>query len=419
MRKFWTVLGHTYMSRIRTKSFIILTIVVAVLLIGVSNLNQIINLFDSNSAEKIAVLDQSGQFFTPLNRQVKKTTDDLKLIHYKKSEKQAAKSVKSGDFEGYLILAKTPSGLPKATYKSEKIAEEKISGKLKDALQQVKINVATQKLGLNQQQIAKIYTPVSFDKVALDKGAKSEKELMQARIIVYILVFLMFFSVMMYGVMIAMEVATEKSSRVMEILISSVSPVKQMFGKIIGVTLVGLTQFAFLAAVGYVSFRIFGSGFGSGTGFLSYLSFDALPPLMFVYALVFFILGFFLFATLLAMLGSLVSRVEEAQQTLMPVTMVLLAGFYIAMYGLADPNASLITVTSFIPFFAPMIMLLRIGLLSVPFWQIGLSVMILIATTIVFVIIGAQVYRGGVLMYGKSSWKNIRHALALSKAERS
>lgn len=419
MRKFWTVLAHTYISKLKTKSFIILTIIVAILLIGVSNLNQIIDLFNKNSADKIAVLDQSGKFFKPLNQQIKKTTDNLKLIDYKKSEKQAAKSVKNGDLTGYLLLTQNPSGLPKATYKANKITEEKISSQLKGALQQVKIATATQNLGLNQQEIARVYSPVSFDKVALEKGAKSEKELTQARIIVYILVFLMFFSVMMYGVMIAMEVATEKSSRVMEILISSVSPVKQMFGKIIGVALVGLTQFAFLAIIGYLSFRLFGSGFGSGSGLLSYLSFDALPPLLFVYAVILFILGFFLFATLLAMLGSLVSRVEEAQQTMMPVTMVLAAGFYIAMFGLASPESPFITVTSFIPFFAPMIMLLRIGMLSVPFWEIALSIALLIATTVVFVIIGARVYRGGVLMYGKSSWKNIRQALALSKEERS
>lgn len=419
MNKFWTVLFHTYLSKLKSKQFIITSIIAAILLVGVSNIDNIINMFSKDHAEKVAVLDDSGELYDPLAKQVGQTAEDIKLVDYTKSQEQAKKDVRNGDLAGYLLLSTDDNGLPEGTYKADKIAEQGIIEPLQQSLQQVKVAVATQNLGLNAKQVAKVYTPVSFDKVALEKSAKSETELNQARLIVYGIVLLMFFSVMMYGMMIAMEVATEKSSRVMEILISSVSPVKQMFGKIFGVALLGMTQFAFLFAVGLFSFLTFTSDSGMGGEILDFLSFDVLSPSIIVYAVIFFVLGFLLYATLLAMLGSLINRVEEANQMMMPVIFIILGGFYIAMFGMMQPDTSFITVTSFIPFFSPMIMMLRVGMLSVPFWQIALSLAILIATILFFVMVGARIYRGGVLMYGKSSsWKSIKQAFVLTKSEK-
>lgn len=420
MNKFWTVLFHTYWSKLKTKQFLVTSIITAIFLIGVANINQIMDLFGEDEADKIAVLDQTGQVYEPLNQQVEKTSDDIELIPYEKSESKAKQQVQDGDLNGYLLISMDASQMPQATYKADKVAGQGLIAQLKQSLQQVKAAMATQKLDLSGEQIQKVNAPVSFDKVALEEGAKSEKELNQARWIVYGLVILMFMAVMMYGMMIAMEVATEKSSRVMELLVSSVSPVKQMFGKILGVALLGFTQFAFLLVVGFSSFRLFTSESGIGGGMLNYLSFDVFAPSLMAYAVIFFILGFLLYATLLAMIGSLINRLEEAQQMMMPITMLLMVSFYLAIYGsLIAPDTSLITVTSFIPFFSPMIMLLRIGMLSVPFWQIALSLALLVATILLFVMVGARIYRGGVLMYGKaSSWKSIKQAFVLTKAEK-
>jgi len=176
-----------------------------------------------------------------------------------------------------------------------------------------------------------------------------------------------------------------------------------------------MTQIAFLFIVGYVSIRSAGTNaMTSGFNIKQFLS-TSLQPSLLVYAIIFFILGFFLYATMLAMLGSLVNRAEDAQQTMMPVTLMLAAGFYISMFGLADPESTFISVVSYIPFFSPMTMLLRIGMLSVPFWQVAISMALLIGSILFFIVLGARVYRGGVLMYGKSSLKNIGKAMTLSK----
>ncbi|WP_085522655.1 ABC transporter permease [Tuberibacillus sp. Marseille-P3662] len=413
MRKFWTVFCHTYLSKLRAKSFIIITILTAFLIVGLVNLQNIINMFDNQEADKVAVIDETGQFYQPLAAQIEKSADDLKVVRYDKDEAAAEKAVADDEFAGYLLLNAGSEGLPEATYKSEKVSGGNIPKQLQQALQQVKVGVATQQLNISPDALAKISQPVTFEQVALDQGTKSAKELSQARTLVYALLFVLLMSVTFYGSLIATDVATEKSSRVMEIMISSVSPVKQMFGKILGLALLCLTQFSVWIVVGYFALKSAGNDSGAGAGFFSGLSLASIPVSTIVYALVFFILGYLIFSTLLAMLGSLVSRVEDTQQMMAPVYILIFIGFYSAIFGLGAPESMFITVMSFIPFFSPMIMFLRVGLVAVPFWQVAVSIGLLVLTIAILLVIGARVYRGGVLMYGKASFKSIKQAFSL------
>ena len=230
----------------------------------------------------------------------------------------------------------------------------------------------------------------------------------------YVLLFVIYFAVIMYANMIAMEVATEKSSRVMEILISSVSPIKQMFGKILGIALLSLTQMAFLLGVGYYFVKRNLESLEGG--FFEFLGFQNIPVSTVIYAIIFFLLGYFLYATLAAFLGSLVSRIEDVNQMITPMTMLVIAGFMIAMFGLNQPDTTFMTISSYIPFFTPMLMFMRVGMLELPVWEPILGIAILIASIVVLAIFGARVYKGGVLMYGKSnSFKDIKKALQLTK----
>ena len=278
------------------------------------------------------------------------------------------------------------------------------------------MQLAASQLQLTPDQLASIYEPPVFERVALKDNAKTQEELSEARGLVYVLLFVIYFAVIMYANMIAMEVATEKSSRVMEILISSVSPIKQMFGKILGIGLLSLTQLVFLLGVGYYFVkRNLESMEG---GFFEFLGFQNIPLSTIIYAVIFFILGYFLYATLAALLGSLVSRIEDVQQMITPMTFVVVAGFMIAMFGLNQPDTTFITITSYIPFFTPMLMFMRVGMLTLPTWEPILGILILIVSIVILAIFGARVYKGGVLMYGKSSsFKDIKKALQLTKNE--
>jgi ABC-2 type transport system permease protein len=417
MNSFWIIFFHTYLNKLKSKSFIVTTLLTVVIVLALTNINNIIELFDKNGGrDQVAVLDETGQLYEPLKQQVKTINKDIKLTLYDGSQEEAEKAVEKGNFDGLIHLRFTNEKLPEATYKAMSIADSVTYTDLQTSLQQVKTMQAASQINLTPAQLQKLYEPVSFEKVALEENAKTEEELNQARGLVYVLLFIIYFAVIMYANMIAMEVATEKSSRVMEILISSVSPIKQMFAKILGIGLLSLTQLAAFLVVGYFSLT---SNMDSlKEGFFGVYGFGDIPGATIVYAVIFFILGYFLYATLAAFLGSLVSRIEDVQQMITPMTLMVVAGFMIAMFGLGKPDATFITVTSYIPFFTPMIMFLRVGMLSIPLWEALLGIAILVATIVVLAIFGARVYRGGVLMYGQSnSYKDIKRALQLTKKE--
>ncbi|TYR79008.1 ABC transporter permease [Priestia megaterium] len=417
MNKFWIIVSHTYLNKLKTKSFIITTAITVLILLGITNIQTIINAFNKDEdGTTVGVIHQSNEVYTLFQQNINAIDKEIKLKVFK-SETQAKAAVEKEKIDGYLQLSVNQEQLPQAVYKAQSLAESTVSSSLEQALQQTKTAMATQKLGLEPEKIEQLYSPASFEREALVEDAKTEEELSQARGLVYVLLFVIYFAVIMYGSMIAMEVATEKSSRVMEILVSSVSPITQMFAKIIGIALLSLTQFGIILTVGYASLQK--NSATQQEGIFEYLGFSDIPIQTFLYAIVFFILGYFLFATLAAFLGSLVSRIEDVQQMITPMTLMIVAAFIIAMFGLGKPDTPFITITSFIPFFAPMIMFLRVGMLTVPIWEVVVSIGLLIGTIVVLALFGARVYKGGVLMYGQSSsFKDIKKAIQLTKKEK-
>ncbi|MDM5317785.1 ABC transporter permease [Fictibacillus sp. b24] len=418
MSKFFTVMMHTYRSKIKSKPFLISTLVTIALLFVVSNMGEITKMFGGDEESKIGVIDNTGNTVSALQEQLKAAGADLKAEEVNKSEKDAEKSVLNGDLDGLLILDKDASGMVTGSYKAEDVTNQDLITDIEMALQQIKNKSAAESIGLNQEQLAAIYLPVSFEKQSLSDTAKSEEEAAQVYILVYFVLFFMYVSVMMYGSMIAVEVATEKSSRVMEILISSVSPVKQMFGKIFGIVLIALTQLVLFVIGGFAAVKL-NENLSGSESIIQELKLNEIPTSLIVYALIFFVLGFFLYATLFAMLGSLISRVEEVNNFMTPIVFVIVAAFMIAMYGRENPESAFVAGASYFPLFTPMLMLLRVGMLSLPVWEVALGIGVLIAAIVLFAVIGARVYRGGVLMYGNApSLKLIKQALLLSKEEK-
>ncbi len=418
MNKFGIVLGHTYFSRIKSKAFIITTLIVILFLVGVANIEKIIDLFagDDEKVEQIAVIDETNELYNILEGNFKAVTEDADLTHFTGTIDEGKEAVKEDKFEALLVLSEDEQHFPKATYMSNSGNETFEQAMIEQQLQQIKISLVTVEAGIDESVLGQMNEAVPFETIALNKDAKSEEELSEARGIIYIMLFVLYMAIIIYGQMIAMDVATEKSSRVMEILISSAPPVIHMFAKIIGIALVGLTQILVFFAAGYL---LLSSKMEEYTeGFFEVFGFTGTSISIYVYAVVFFMLGYLLYATIAAMLGSLVSKVEDVQQLLFPMIMLIMIAFFIAMFGLSMPEAKFITVTSYIPFFSPMIMFLRVGMLDVPVWEIAISIGILMLTIGLLGWLGARIYRGGVLMYGPSrTLKDFKNALALSKKE--
>ncbi|MBN6205086.1 ABC transporter permease [Ralstonia pickettii] len=419
MNKFWTILSHTYIEKVKSKTFIITTALLLLVVFAAANFQSIADIFSDSDGEteKIAVIDHTDALFDPLKQGIEAVNENLEAELYTDSEETAKDAVQDGEYISLVIVELDEEELPQGTYYANNITDSSTQTLIQEQLQNLKSMISVERAGFDEQMIQEIYAPVQFETVALDEEAKTMEEIFQAQGIVYIMVFMMYMVVIMYGQMIAQDVANEKSSRVMEILISSASPVSHMFAKIFGVALVGLTQIVLFIGAGII--MITSKKDELAGSFLDMVGLVDVPVDLIVYAIIFFLLGYTLYATLAAMLGSLVSRAEDVGQLITPMIILVVIAFLVAMFGLSAPETTLVTVSSFIPFFTPMVMLLRIGMLSIPMWEIALSIGILIVSIIILGLIGAKVYKGGVLMYGRSaSLKDFGKALKLSKKEK-
>ena len=201
-----------------------------------------------------------------------------------------------------------------------------------------------------------------------------------------------------------MGVAEEKSSRVMELLLNAATPLQLMVGKIVGIGAAGLTQMACLVAVGIgallLQSPIQAALFGTSAGGLSqYLTSVSVP--FYLLFLVYFLLGFFLYATIYAGLGSMVKRQDEVQNAIMLPVLLLTSGYVLIFFAVQSPDATWVRVLSFIPFWTPTLMLVRIAAGTVYWWDIALSIVLMLVTICACAWFSVRIYRFGVLMYGQ------------------
>ncbi|GIP06057.1 hypothetical protein J28TS4_44640 [Paenibacillus lautus] len=433
MNNMWTVIRFTFMNKVRTKSFLVSTLIFALIITIGINLPFLIQMFTGDKAgsdETTRIGLVYGQEQT-LAEQLETTWSSLpansyEFVKYETADEAALnQDIKDGVIEGYLKFEEQDGNtFPTVVYSSEDEAmSPELQSNLQAALQVAKTRSIVEGLNLSDAQINELNMPVQIDARSISTnpsgnadGASDEKEGASEvinYIVVYALIILFFFTLMGTGNMIASEVTTEKSSRIMEILITSVSPLSQMFGKVIGMFLLGLSQIAAFGIVAAVNLML-----PHNLDTLKDMNLDlsAIDPMLLVFGLIFYILGYFLYAMLYAAIGSIVSRTEDLGQAVMPITMLSLVAFYIAIFSLSAPNSMLMKVSSYIPFISPTTILVRIGLGDITVWEILLSLAILIAAILVFGWLAAKIYRTGVLMYGKRpTFKELRKAMKAYK----
>lgn len=433
MSKLGTVIKFTFNNKVKTKSFKVTTLILVLIMSLVIHIPYFIELFTgenlsgSDSANSQVQLGLVYGEQTEIAEELSATWSQLSqdqpaLMKFDSNDASLQAALENETIEGYIeFTAVEGQSFPAVEYvtNDEDGLDSGLEIALASAIQSVKTKVIT-KGELTDAQIAELGTPVaiqtkqlSADAAASLEDEKDGPEFMMNFAVVYILLILFFFTTMTTGNMIASEVTTEKSSRIMEILITSVAPLNQMFGKIIGMFLVGLTQIAIfvLVVVGNLMLphnEAILAGFSLD---LSMVSMDVM-----VYGFLFYILGYFLYASLFAAVGSIVSRTEDLGQAVMPMTMLSLAAFYIASFSVGTPDSMLMKVSSYIPFFSPTSMVVRIGLGEVATWEILVSLLILIVSIGFFGWLSAKIYRTGVLMYGKRpTMKELRKAMKAYK----
>ena len=227
------------------------------------------------------------------------------------------------------------------------------------------------------------------------------KDQMQNFFYTYIMIFALYMVILLYGQMVAMSVATEKSSRAMELLVTSAKPINMMFGKVLAACMAGLVQLVAIFGSALVFYNVNKSYWGDN-GIID--SIFNIPPELFVYMLVFFLLGFLIYAFLYGAISSTVSKLEDINTAVQPVTFLFIIGFMVVMFSMSSGSVDniLMQICSYIPFTSPMAMFTRIAMSTVAWYEIAISIGILIASTFGIGVLSAKIYRVGVLMYGTS-----------------
>jgi ABC-2 type transport system permease protein len=262
----------------------------------------------------------------------------------------------------------------------------------------VELEVIVAESGQAAADVIEVMTSDPLETTTLSGQEAGEES---AGFVAYAGLLLLYMAVLLYGNWILTGVTEEKSNRVVEVLLSSVRPWQILAGKIVGIGLLGITQFAGTIAVAIVALRV--------TGDFELPSLNAATVFNLI---LWFILGFLLFAVMYSAAGSLASRMEDAQNVAFPLSLVAVVGFFVSLQALADPDGTTAVIGTFIPFTAPFVVPVRAALESIPAWQYILAVIITIGSIVGLVLVAGRIYSGALLRYGgrvklREAWRSV------------
>ena len=313
--------------------------------------------------------------------------------------RQELNAMASGDeIDAYLLIpADIGARDAKFEFRSRKAGDFVANSTLRDALNEAVRSERLARANISESLVKDLSQNVDFEAKSInEKGEEKDSEtLFLASLVIGMMIYI---TLTIYGQVIMGAVVEEKETRIAEILFSSARPFTLLFGKLVGVGLAGLTQLAiWVASLGaIVGFLATQGDMGIALNSLPHIS-----PLMVVYFFVYFLVGYFIYASMFALVGAMVTTVQEGGQFAFPPIMIMLIGFYFCFAVIRDPNSSLSFWVSIAPLFAPLTMPVRILAETPPFWQIALSVGLNGLTIAALVWIASRVYRIGMLMYGK------------------
>ncbi|GGI42883.1 ABC transporter permease [Mammaliicoccus stepanovicii] len=414
MNKFLTTFNLTYFQKIKSKSFIIMTAIFMIFIFALSNVDKIIELFD-NGPKTVAIQTDNNLVYKSLEKQYKQG-DDVNKVE-KVSFEKGKKGVKNEKYKRLIQVKVEGEKVNGTIYEKDNVSEdEKL--KLKTTLSQMQSALTAQKLNLSEKDLKMLNTPsvIKTKEIKSDNnqaGDINPKVQALNMAVVYIILFLSFSITFNYANQIGAEIATEKTTRVIEMIVTSVKPSVHIAAKILAIISVAFTQILFVVSAIVISIFAFDlKGLFETAG----VEYGPETTKIIIYGLVYLILGVISYISLAAILGALTSRIEDLAQSMMPVTFISLASFYIAIFSISNPDTLLVKITSFIPMLSPMVMLLRTTSETTPEWHLILGIVISVATSVLLLLFAARTYRGSVLTYEKGIVKNLKNALNLTKS---
>lgn len=418
MNKFWVIVSNVYKKNVKTVSFWIMLLVPFIM----AGVVYAVGYFASGAfddANKIAFVSEDKTIATAAKQAL--STDELTVKVYTDAA-QAKKDLSAEKIDGYLVVTVKDTAVRAKLTSSKDLGTTTTMG-LSSFLTQYQQSLQMGKLGLTAADVAELSKPAEFttEKVKIEDGKEvqdhSDTGLKFG--VSFVLVIMIFMMIMTYGSIIGQEVASEKGTRIMEVILSSTTAQTHFYGKITGVLLVALTQFGAYIVAGVIGWPLiknqefvksFLEGFDLASLFGSFL----------LYNMVFFFLGIMIFSVLAALCGSLVNKAEDVSKAIIPVTYLALAGYLIGIsIGTGNPQSIVVRIASFVPFFSSFTMPVRIAADTAATGEIWLSIGILLAAVIALTIFSAQMYKANVLVYSEGGFiKSIKQSFSIMRNEK-
>ncbi|EHY93281.1 ABC-type Na+ efflux pump permease component [Staphylococcus saprophyticus subsp. saprophyticus KACC 16562] len=377
----------------------IFTGLVIVLMLLAANMNKIIDLFD-DGPDKVGVVSSDNEIYKVIKSQGDQL--DEGATFKKVSEKQAKTQVQNEKLDKAYIIKMTDDNKLSGKILSKDTVSEQQKQKLKASLSTIQTQLVAANLNLSQGELKQLQSQSKVtSEVIADKASNSNLSEAQKgfnTIMVYAGLMLIFFIVFNYASQVAMEIATEKTSRVIEMIITSVSPVTHILAKISGVIAVAFTQIIIFVAAGLICFFVFDIS-DMLKGFK--IEPNELTMQISIVGIVSLIIGILSYIILAAILGSITARIEDINQALMPMTLFSMIAFYISLFSVMNPDTMLTKITSFIPLLSPFVMFVRSASPDVAVWEIVVSVILSIITIFILLWIAVRSYKNTILSFDK------------------
>src|SRR5215831_19257730 len=413
MHNAWLVIQREYMERIRSKAFIIMTLLMPVFMASNILIPALLSNMKSGVTRRIVLVANNVAIAEAIKQQLTAppATTDGSDKSAKKAEvprfaveistdtsdaerNKLRRDVSDGKIDGFLWLTDNDLANRKVVFSAKDVTDFGESIELRNAVQSALVKRQLGQKGMSEPEIESVLKPIDVDSTRIEKGKEGASGL-AVFLVSFTMVMLLYVNVLVYGFAVMRSIIEEKSSRIMEVLLSSVTAKQLLAGKIIGVGAVGLTQaLIWLAIAGALSIPRIGAAH-------SMLSNVRIPTVGIIAFAVFFLLGYFLYSTMYAALGAMVNSDQEAQQVQWPAMLPIIFSIVLSTPVLQHPNSALAFWTSMVPFFAPILMFVRIMAETPPLWQIALCIVLMLVTTWGLLGLSSRIYRVGILMYGK------------------
>jgi ABC-2 type transport system permease protein len=400
MRETLVIARREFVERVRTKWFVVMTILGPILMIGLIVIPVLLASTGAKGA-KIAIVDETGRLGAPLVELFAKGDQHWQahVVPPTTADSELMQQLRKQELSGFLHIPKTAFDKGEIVYRGDNATNQTVKFELQIDIRRAMLEARGHQFNLDQNQLAELLTPPNV--ATLHTNGETEGENGEATFLLgYIIALILYFVITLYGVNVMRSVVTEKTSRVVELMVAATKPSSMMAGKILGVGGAGLAQISIWLAVGGVALAnrdALLSHFGATGG-------SALPTLGggdIGLIIAFFILGFLFYSTMYAAVGAMVASEQDSQQAQLPVTMFLIIGMVMMTAITGDPRGHSAQILTQVPFWSPMLMPLRYLLGGASLGEVALSLGILTVSTLLVSRAAAKIYRVGILMYGK------------------